>query len=211
MADYKDTWGYDRNHTNSVHRHRAYHHIYLKNRKKYPLPFEAYEVHHIDGDKNNNRMDNLAILTPEQHDEAHRIMEKENACASLFGCLPEELEEKFAEFQKNFNKSREKIIDIFQVAVKEREAELLEEEKGEFIRFSKKKGFSRGVSEKYWEDTREDEIKEELSLSIGDYDKIWKDIKEDFQEDKMIKERNERIKQNIKKGFNNLLKKFRKK
>jgi hypothetical protein len=68
---YKDKKGYKREHSNAVHRHRAYHHIYLKNRKKYPLPFSAYEVHHIDGDKTNNRMNNLDVLTPDEHDKKH--------------------------------------------------------------------------------------------------------------------------------------------
>lgn len=68
----KNKWGYkQKDHSESVHRHRAYHHIYLKNREKYPLPFSAYEVHHKDGNKNNNRMDNLAVLTPEEHDKEH--------------------------------------------------------------------------------------------------------------------------------------------
>lgn len=71
---YKDKHGYYREPSDAVHRHRAYHYIYLKDKKKYPLPFEAYEVHHIDGDKTNNRMNNLAILTPEEHDEAHEKM-----------------------------------------------------------------------------------------------------------------------------------------
>ncbi len=77
--NYKDNRGYKRRSkepSNLVHRHRAYHHIYLKNRKKYPLPFGAYEVHHIDGDKNNNRMDNLAVLTPEEHDKVHDVLKK---------------------------------------------------------------------------------------------------------------------------------------
>ena len=71
LMSYKDKKGYKREHSNAVHRHRAYHHIYLKNRKKYPLPFSAYEVHHIDGDKTNNRMNNLDVLTPDEHDKKH--------------------------------------------------------------------------------------------------------------------------------------------
>lgn len=67
---YKDKRGYERTHSNAVHRNRAYH-IWLENRDKYPLPFSAYEVHHKDFDKTNNKVSNLAILTPTEHDKAH--------------------------------------------------------------------------------------------------------------------------------------------
>lgn len=53
-----------------IHRKRAYH-IYLENRDKYPLPYSAYEVHHIDFDKTNNKVSNLQILTPTEHDKLH--------------------------------------------------------------------------------------------------------------------------------------------
>lgn len=58
-----------------VHRARAYH-IYLENRKKYPLPYTAYEVHHIDFDKMNNKVSNLQILTPTEHDKVHKEYER---------------------------------------------------------------------------------------------------------------------------------------
>ncbi|MBU1252675.1 MAG: HNH endonuclease [Nanoarchaeota archaeon] len=46
----------------SVHRSRAYKEIYLKDRKKYPLSFQEYQVHHKDGDKKNNRTENLELI-----------------------------------------------------------------------------------------------------------------------------------------------------
>jgi hypothetical protein len=59
-----------------IHRKRAYH-IYLENRDKYPLPYSAYEVHHIDFDKTNNKVSNLQILTPTEHDKLHEEHEKQ--------------------------------------------------------------------------------------------------------------------------------------
>jgi hypothetical protein len=58
-----------------IHRKRAYH-IYLENRDKYPLPYSAYEVHHIDFDKTNNKVSNLQILTPTEHDKIHEEHDK---------------------------------------------------------------------------------------------------------------------------------------
>jgi hypothetical protein len=58
-----------------IHRKRAYH-IYLENRDKYPLPYSAYEVHHIDFDKTNNKVSNLQILTPSEHDKLHEEHDK---------------------------------------------------------------------------------------------------------------------------------------
>lgn len=58
-----------------IHRKRAYH-IYLENRNKYPLPYSAYEVHHIDFDKTNNKVSNLQILTPTEHDKLHEEHDK---------------------------------------------------------------------------------------------------------------------------------------
>ena len=58
---YIDKNGYKRGevkHSDLIHRQIARKLIYLKNRKKYPLEFSKYVVHHIDGNKRNNEMNN---------------------------------------------------------------------------------------------------------------------------------------------------------
>lgn len=72
----KDKYGYERKHSNLWSRKIAYHKLYLKHRGDFPLPFGEYEVHHIDGDKTNNKLENLAILTPEQHIDIHLLVPK---------------------------------------------------------------------------------------------------------------------------------------
>jgi len=69
---YTDDNGYER-FSNLVHRQVAYKEIYLKNRKKYPLPFGKYQIHHIDGYKQNNNVSNLQILTREEHRAVHGL------------------------------------------------------------------------------------------------------------------------------------------
>jgi hypothetical protein len=73
-----DKKGYLResNHSDLWHRKVAYHKIYLKDRKKYPLPFSKYEVHHRDGNKANNNPENLELLSPEEHIDKHLEMER---------------------------------------------------------------------------------------------------------------------------------------
>ncbi len=70
MPTYTDKKGYKR-HSNLVHREKAYEQIYKKNRDRYPLPFSEYVVHHKDGNKQNNEIDNLDILTPDEHEGFH--------------------------------------------------------------------------------------------------------------------------------------------
>lgn len=62
----------EKEHSTLIHRRVAYHKIYRKNRDKYPLPFKKYVVHHIDGDKLNNDVSNLEIMTEEEHNKLHR-------------------------------------------------------------------------------------------------------------------------------------------
>ena len=58
---------------NLIHREKAYNKIYLKKVGAYPFPFSKYIIHHIDGDKSNNKLKNLAILTQDHHRYAHNI------------------------------------------------------------------------------------------------------------------------------------------
>jgi hypothetical protein len=72
---YIDSKGYKR-YINSdvlVHRHIAYKYIYLKNRSDYPLSFTSYQVHHDNMNKLDNRVDNLVLLTPDEHQKLHYV------------------------------------------------------------------------------------------------------------------------------------------
>lgn len=71
---YKDNNGYSRgkiNHSDLIHRQIAYNFIYLKYPQFFPMPFSKYEVHHKDGDKDNNDISNLQIVTKEEHRYIH--------------------------------------------------------------------------------------------------------------------------------------------
>lgn len=75
--NYTDNNGYLRGeltHSDLIHRQKAYRNIYLKHREKYPLPFKKYVVHHINSNKKDNRISNLQILTPEEHEKIHDII-----------------------------------------------------------------------------------------------------------------------------------------
>lgn len=75
--NYVDENGYERgsiNHSDLLHRQIAYNEIYLQNKDMYPLPFSKYVVHHIDGDKRNNNISNLIIVTQEEHEKLHGIL-----------------------------------------------------------------------------------------------------------------------------------------
>lgn len=95
-----------------IHRKRAYH-IYLENRKKYPLPYSAYEVHHKDFNKKNNKVENLEILTPTEHDKLHEEQNKKEQKEK------EELEERKLNRIENLKTSKK---------IKDRIRELPEEE-----------------------------------------------------------------------------------
>ena len=54
-----------------VYRWVAQKYIYNENREEYLLPFSKYVIHHKDGNKVNNSVMNLKILTPDEHFSKH--------------------------------------------------------------------------------------------------------------------------------------------
>lgn len=83
---------------------------YLQNRNKYPLPFDAYEVHRKNFDKTNKHTDNLQLLTPKEHD---RIHDEHNEKIRRAAEKLEEKLEKIKERQKERKKKRKKKIISF--------------------------------------------------------------------------------------------------
>jgi hypothetical protein len=71
-----DNRGYFRNGYNKlVHRDIAYNEIYKNGyaNGEYKLRFGEYDIHHKDRNKQNNEVDNLQILTREEHKKIHNI------------------------------------------------------------------------------------------------------------------------------------------
>jgi|SRR3989344_6195351 len=77
---YIDKNGYERykNSDMLVHRKIAYDFIFVKNRDKYFLGYAEYVVHHKNENKRNNNIDNLEILTQEEHKKLHEINKNKN-------------------------------------------------------------------------------------------------------------------------------------
>jgi hypothetical protein len=75
---YRDLNGY------LVHRTIAYHCMWKKYRGLYPLPFKMYIVHHKNRNKKDNKLQNLAILTPTEHAFVHKICD---GCEYQMDCI----------------------------------------------------------------------------------------------------------------------------
>lgn len=74
---YVDDMGYLRDsYGKLIHRKIAFQKIYQKNRRDYSLPFKEYIIHHRDGDKLNNKISNLQIMTQEEHQREHGLLEE---------------------------------------------------------------------------------------------------------------------------------------
>jgi len=69
-----------------VHRDVAYKYIYKNNKHKYPLRFRNYQVHHKNRNKLDNDVENLQIVTREEHEKIHGIT-KINREWSRCSCL----------------------------------------------------------------------------------------------------------------------------
>ncbi len=83
---YEDQWGYFRwRDTNRlVHRTIAFKEIYLKDRKKYPSPFYKYQIDHKDGNKKNNKKENLDLVPIRIHELKHNILREEYLTIGTF-------------------------------------------------------------------------------------------------------------------------------
>jgi predicted nucleic acid-binding Zn ribbon protein len=87
---------------------------YLLRRDKYPLPFNAYEVHHKDFNNKNFHTDNLQLLTPKEHNRLH---DEHNEGLRRAAEKIEERLEKIKEIQKERKKKRKKKIISFLVVL----------------------------------------------------------------------------------------------
>lgn len=76
---YIDARGYKRYKKDNrlIHRDIAFKEVYCKNRASFPRKFSEYIVHHIDGNKLNNKPSNLSIKPKETHNLVHEIKKKE--------------------------------------------------------------------------------------------------------------------------------------
>ncbi len=66
---FKDKDGYYRNGQTTLHRY--------KYEQKYGMILPGFQLHHKDGNKFNNKLNNLVMLTLREHIEVHKLMRRE--------------------------------------------------------------------------------------------------------------------------------------
>lgn len=66
----------------------AYEHIIAWWRAHGTCPAKGYEIHHVDGDHRNNKIDNLRLMTSAEHARIHSLKKSEEAeiFVICFGC-----------------------------------------------------------------------------------------------------------------------------
>jgi hypothetical protein len=89
---------------------------YLLRRDKYPLPFDAYEVHHKDFNNSNFHTDNLQLITPKEHDRLH---DEHNEALRRKAEKIEEQLDKIREINKRNEKKKKKnrVISVLIVMI----------------------------------------------------------------------------------------------
>lgn len=122
---YIDDKGYLRYRDNNrlVHRDIAYRYIYSANRKKYPLRFRDYQVHHKDNEKQNNRWDNLQIVTETEHEDIQGYKFQTEPTKTPFYKDPEILTYKPISYPENIfdtEKYNKEMKDTAETPIKER-------------------------------------------------------------------------------------------
>lgn len=66
---FKNEDGYYRNGQTTLHRY--------KYERKYGSIFSCFHLHHKDGNKLNNCLSNLEMLTPQEHAQVHKVLRRE--------------------------------------------------------------------------------------------------------------------------------------
>jgi len=172
----------EKEYSNAFHRQRAHYGIYLPNKEKYEHPFSYYEVHHKDGNKLNNKISNLAILTPEEHDKEHDFFNK-------YGLWKEQFYKRVKSLSFKFGVISPEIETIwFRV-----NRELIRHFKG---------GEAKRLAEN--PEIGEHEFKQILDLRLIDIAEIsWKKVQEKLGHERKIRKMKTRKKRLGNKSFNN--------
>ncbi len=83
----------------TYHGHRERLHVYIWRKEHGEIP-EGYHVHHVDGDKNNNRSDNLTCISGNEH-SLHHMQDRVKNHREVFDRALEKARPKAAEWHKS--------------------------------------------------------------------------------------------------------------